>query len=633
MGEVRLSNDSIPVSPLLEATFPLPDGFAPYPIEEEPVVPPPLPGGSDASPPGIKNFYQSLTRRTAMSRKTIGILSLTLICTVCHGEVAVRERFKSPVEFVIHRNASPEWTPQEKASGFVVSSDHWMRPVFDVFVPTRDDIAGTLRCELARNEYESIQLGVHAIEDLGPVTMTVELDLPVKTYRFLSMDRNLTVSTSPGEGQLLLEKKPVKMPYYFFPQAEHKKAVAGETVGFWITVQAPADAKPGVHRGTVTILAGTRATEVQLEVSVRPFVLPRADIAFMMFYDLHGRINKDYRGIEWQKVHLKDMVAHGMNSITIYDDTHILFSREGEFNEPAMVEKFNLMKEVGLLDGTQPVVFLSGWWSDILDKAQEVTDELERLRRKHDWPEILWYGYDEPRAPYDKQIRELTVWTNTGQKFMTCINREKAVKALAPHYAVTAVASFRMSEAVKQAVIDAGSEFWTYECAGHGFQPDFLRAYGGLFSWNAGVKGNMLWAYTHAHWDMRDVYMIEDGKVILHNARYHTFAVPGPLGPMSTVGWEAYREGVDDYRYLQLLSARAADPKADAQVVAEVAEWFKGLREKVRWDHLGGRYSLLQSDIEGFDEVDFYDPYPMMTPLEYDRIRNEAAAFILRLGP
>jgi len=124
---------------------------------------------------------------------------------------------------------------------------------------------------------------------------------------------------------------------------------------------------------------------------------------------------------------------------------------------------------------------------------------------------------------------------------------------------------------------------------------------------------------------------IEQGKVRFNNCRWYTRAAPGPKGPLPTVGWEARREGVDDYRYLQLLKDKAADPNADPKVVQEIEEWFERLKTLIWWHHLPGRFRLLVPENNDFDVMDFYNPFPEVTPEKYDQLRNEVAAFVQRL--
>jgi len=540
---------------------------------------------------------------------------------------------------------TPQWTAQEKARGFVVCTDHWMRPMFDIFVPTREQIVDELSCTLARDEYESLQVGVHALKNLGPVKMTVDLDLPVQAYRFLYSDRKLTIPTSPGEGQRLRQKQPVKLPYFLFPQAEYKQvdvrtrhslARRGKTVGFWLTIHAPEQAAPGVHSGVVRITANGQEVEVPLQVTVRDFALPRPDIAFGMYFIYPKKIAKDYRGAQYERMYYEDMAAHGMNSVTVASPT--LWDNEGRFNnESELTEKFNMMTEAGLLDGTQPVMHLNCPWDaeKLRPKAAQILAELRQLEQRYDWPHILVYGYDEPRANYEAISEIMRPWVEAGCEFITAMHITEAVEALAPSFAVTMPISVAMHQYIKDFVEEAGSELWTYDCLTHGFSPVYSRCYAGLFSWNAGVKGNFIWAYTHSHSDYYTVRSNGSVYIGLSDDRpdavtvtqlSFTKAVPGAEGPIPTIGWEARREGVDDYRYLQLLRDAAAAPDADPTVVSEVNQWFETVKSLVRWYEMPQRF---QNPVNGRD---FIDPYPEVTPQRYDQLRTEAADFVMRLG-
>ena len=569
---------------------------------------------------------------------------VTVCVVICAGSLAAQTA-QSPVESVVQRNKAPQWTAHEKARGFVVCTDHWMRPMLDVFAPTREQIVDELSCALARGEYESLQVGVHALKDLGPVKMTVELDLPVQAYRFLYSARELTIPTSPGEDQRLLKKQPVKLPYYLFPEAEHKQvdvrtghglARRGKTVGFWITIQAPAQAAPGVHRGVVRITANGQEIQLPLQVTVRDFVLPRPDIAFGMYFDFPHRFPKDYSGPKYERMYYEDMAAHGMNSVTVARPA--LWDPEGHFNEAQMTEKFTMMAEAGLLDGTQPVMHLSAQWDakKLRSRAAEILAELRRLERRYDWPHILVYGYDEPKGNFDAIIEIMRPWVEAGCEFITAFTSRDAIRALAPSFAATVVVPPEMHEYVKKVVEEAGSELWTYDCHTHGYSPIYMRCYAGLFSWNAGVKGNFVWAYTHSHSDYytdtvqpngTGIVMVQADKASAVTVSQLSFtrAVPGPKGPIPTIGWEARREGVDDYRYLQLLRDTAAAPDADPTVVGEVNQWFETLKSLVVWHHLPQRF---QDPVNGRD---FIDPYAEVTPQRYDQIRSEAANFVMRL--
>ena len=474
--------------------------------------------------------------RSGTSMKTTALLGLAVVC-LAGGQglsASKKPRPRSPVKFVVHRNTAPAWTPSQRQRGFVVCTDHWMRPMFDVFVPRSQDVAGQFECTLARGEYESIQVGVHALKDLADVKMTVKLDLPFKAYRFLSIKRELPVSTSPGKGQLLIEKRPVKMPYYLFPdpQLRHERLAGGVTAGFWITVHAPADAAAGKHSGVIRISAGGKEVDVPLHVQVRPFLLPKPKIAFGMYYDPFDRSGKAFRTLKYQRMDFEVMAAHGMNSLCLYNEPqYLVMSKQGRFDEEKTKTYFGLMAAAGLLDGTQPVMFLSHYWDmkEFGKNAEKCLAQYRALRKKHGLPELLWYTIDEPGGPWPPKIElfENLPLRKAGGKLITSMAGH-AIPHVGRFHAACVVYGGHLTKETKRLVEAAGSEFWTYECATHGFTPNFARNFAGLFTWNAGARGNFSWAYTHAHWGGGDYYTVEEGKVKINNGRYYAGSFPEP---------------------------------------------------------------------------------------------------------
>ena len=86
---------------------------------------------------------------------------------------------------------------------------------------------------------------------------------------------------------------------------------------------------------------------------------------------------------------------------------------------------------------------------------------------------------------------------------------------------------------------------------------------------------------------------------------------------MPHMGWEARREGVDDYRYLQMVEDLVKAKKPDPLAV-EAGTWLEGLRAR-----------LTLTDIQPHD-VEAGKPLDIE---EYDAIRARAADYIERLGP
>ena len=558
--------------------------------------------------------------------------SVAVLMLAATTALMAREPLQSPAEFVIHRHATPKWTAAETQRGFVVCAEHYQRPMFNVYVPPRERIVDGLSCNAAPGEYESIQLGVFAMRDLTDVSMQVELDLPLKTYRYVHIDRKLRVARTEGD-TLISRKQDVKMPYFLFPEPRYRAAEANTTVGFWITVRAPEDAAPGAHVGSVALIAGGKTVTVPLTVNVRPFVLPKPDIAYSVYYATY-RHNKAYRGPEWEEQYFEDMAAHGMNTVVILDPTPRWLNREeGTWNEAAVVERVKRMQATGLADGSQPVFFMEGTYDgiaiDMPEKVPGLVKRLRELQQEHALPEIVLYATDEMRASgYTVAAQNIPIWKNSGMRIANS-HAPGFVIGMSDFYLLLSGTTTKFN---KQNVVSKGAEFWMYDCVHHGFTPIYARAYAGLFSWNAGLKGNFIWAYTHTHGGENDHYSIdEDGEVVLHNCRWYARVAPGPKGPLPSVGWEIRREGIDDYRYLQTLKNLAQDRAANAAPAQEAVRLFARCAAMLNWEELSGRYHLLVPENNDFDQIDFYDPWPTVKIEDYDQVREEAAGLIERL--
>ena len=200
--------------------------------------------------------------------------------------------------------------------GPVIFSTSTLRPVGNDYVPKRDEIVRDIRCKLARDEFETFQIGVHALEaDLHDIGIDVRTDLPAKVYHRTEGSR---VALVAGDTLDTIKK--------------------GKSGRFWVTLHALADlpAKPdGKHVGTIRITTRDgRATDIPLRVTVRPFVLPRARISFGMYsgrnvarhvFDAVEEVGSDYEhrtpdsfGIpRFIKACYEDMRDHGHTSATL----------------------------------------------------------------------------------------------------------------------------------------------------------------------------------------------------------------------------------------------------------------------------------------------------------------------------
>ena len=102
-----------------------------------------------------------------------------------------------------------------------------------------------------------------------------------------------------------------------------------------------------------------------------------------------------------------------------------------------------------------------------------------------------------------------------------------------------------------------GKPVWTYTCSINMKSLDPLDYYRlkPWRAWKLGLNGVCYWAYNSWRGDPWNDF---DGEIGDCGAVYN-----GPLGPVTSRRWEAWREGLEDYLYLHLLKSAAA--ATDAQ--------------------------------------------------------------------
>ena len=488
----------------------------------------------------------------------------------------------------------PNWTPAEQAAGYVVFRYTTMENLAPSHVPARDAVATKLSCALARDEYESIQFGVHALAgDVKNIRATVESDLKVTVYHQINPADKAQLAAAPKEAR----EVPRWMSSEFYLQRgnvfETDGLKAGQTVNFWLTFHADEATKAGLHRGRIRIKPAARPeTVLDLAVQVRPFILERPRAAFGFYYR-GDRLPKRFRkgppiGGDMVKAMYRDMAEHGSNSLWFYPGGYYL---KGKCR---VVNKFLPRAQKTGLVSPQVPSFMMG-----MDPTPASRAWLEAEGRKRNWPELIEYGSDEPLYPSDI-VRDQGVYRRSS---LPTTRTGTAVSQLAAAYGysdILDVLMIRGGAATPEMQAEerrVGAELWTYSYSilRNGFLPFRQRYFAGLYTWVYEFKGNYVWAYYSKHMS-------------------HAWFEPGRDEPMPVVGHEARREGIDDYRYLQMLEdSIAANPQNKS--ARQAAAWLDDLRARL--------ISALPDEIE----------LGTLALEEYDEIRDRAAAYIAQLGP
>ncbi|MBM3992527.1 MAG: hypothetical protein FJ298_16230, partial [Planctomycetes bacterium] len=441
-----------------------------------------------------------------------------------------------------------------REKGYVVFAHSIQELMPDSYVPKPNALSDGLSCTLARGEYKSLQIGVHALsEELKEVSLDVECDLGVQVYHLAQ-----TTDQAP-DGQV-----PNWAPAAAFlvPGSTRRQVVGGQSGGFWVTFHAGADADVGQHPCKVRIqCAGKPATELDLNLRVRTFELAPARVAFGM-YHYNGYVPVSARTDRWQAAMYRDMAAHGQTSVTFHEG--------GDFatlppKEPTATVRAAI--QAGLVHRHIPCMLLQDNLADLSEAQRRAA--VAWLQDQHEtqgWPELVRYGIDEPPYPSAELRRYLLPWRELPIRMVTAMNAQAAYGHGDLHD-IWVVMGGEITPEMRAEAQRLGAEVWTYSFRiwREEFNPLRQRHYAGLYTWANKLGGNFIWAYyhdQHSHvWRFRD----------------------GDEQPMPVVNWEARREGIDDYRYLQMLqdcvAARSDDPLA-----VEARTWMEALRARITVD-------------------------------------------------
>lgn len=190
-----------------------------------------------------------------------------------------RFHFDNYFKRVLHRPAGDPLQPsaEDTARGYLVFQRDYMKDVYYNDTPLKDEIGQPLAAAAFAGEYEPVTPVVLPLKDLGKVTVTVSdlagpggvipasaVDVGYVSYRITRVTMEGTVYTIGP--RMVMPSGTVDMP----------KGIARR---FWLTIRTPADAKPGVYQGKVTIRPQTGATaDVPLTLTVRTGMLDPVDV-------------------------------------------------------------------------------------------------------------------------------------------------------------------------------------------------------------------------------------------------------------------------------------------------------------------------------------------------------------------
>ena len=353
---------------------------------------------------------------------------------------------------------------------------------------------------------------------------------------------------------------------------------------YWLTWKVPADAKPGVYRGTAEVTsAGAKVKTLEFSLEVYPFSLPSART--------HYDSSRPYmigmsHGVHLQHLlrechDLKAAEAKAYRTYKLCADHNLLYLNafvniEEDSTDDLAVRQLRIMRAAGMpLD---PV--FAGDAENVLTNAAVVRKVMDRELGHHN---AYVYAWDE--ASLEDCLRQYDTWSAIKAAGFRIHASSPSVAHVGWSVDVGRIPCLIATSEARDWHADGGiamsyaAPFTGPDC------PMIWRHSKGLRFWYADFDGiNDFVFYYTARNRWNEFIRSPDG--------YRCFGIvcPAQDAMVGTVALEALREGVDDVRYMTLLKLRAetamrSGDARKARLGKETLAWIDS-RDPERLGHL-----------------------------------------------
>jgi hypothetical protein len=319
----------------------------------------------------------------------------------------------------------------------------------------------------------------------------------------------------------------------------------------WVTVRVPQDAAPGEYRGAILIAIPNKpAVTLPFTLTVLPFALEEPLIEQAIYYRgrlsakyPNGTVQSEFKSPTQLQRDFAIMLDHGIKYPTVYQPLG-----------PLLDTYLSAIKLTGLptdrlytMYGTQRIPETA---EAIGELAAGVKAWRETAVKEGFSDNLYFYGKDEVDAAAVR--RQLPGWQaihDAGGKVFVAVGEgvsDVDTKLLdiaaipAYHHPVTAsqLPKFRAH----------GAKLFNYEAPHAGLEdPSVYRSNYGYDLFNRGYEGAINYAYQHSFnngWNDFD-----------SDVRDENFTYPSSDGPIDTIGFDGYRDAVNDLKYLATLAS------------------------------------------------------------------------------
>lgn len=460
--------------------------------------------------------------------------------------------------------------------------------------------ARLLRRTAARGQRISATFAIRPFKDYpGPVTLSAnDLTSPAGTIPASAIDvRYVHHALRRGFNDIAY----VIAPESLRPVAGSKLALAKDrTRQFWITIDVPAAAKPGVYQTALTLSAGSLKVAVPLTIEVLPFTLDEPDFLMGFFGASVPRPVLQARGDDAWRDLLRVMRENGMNSFSggpgvkfsgldasgkpILDfaacDQFMKLAREAGFSKslvayggPGMVSGLHdsyVIGETGRAwerkTGKPFGELLAIVWTAVRDHARE-----------QNWLPVMYEFTDEPRVLEQvtaqlelmKLYRRHAPWVDIGGSYSVKWDNSPLERGIQEIFTTLNWSSLNLHT---QADLDKARELGKHL---HIYNQGRSRYSFGAYQWaemHKGIRGRMQWHLLALHgYQFFDLDGREPDTAMIN---WTTARI------VPTIHLHRCREGSDDFRFAVTLW-NAAQKKKDTPAGKAAIAWLEGISQQI----------------------------------------------------
>ncbi len=512
---------------------------------------------------------------------------------------------------------APQPTQVESEAGllaYVTSDPGYYKPDSR---PRVNEHAQQLSTFLTPGEERAVWFGVSALTDISSLSVSVKgknipVKVDVKTIHFWPQRTGWGSRQWYMTPELLLACKDGKR---MIPtqrgilQEQQFDLKSGNTAGFWLTLSAAKNAKPGTYNASVTVQgSGRTALKLPLGIEILPFKLKQPKHNRWLLYADEAR----WKSMSDAQVlkELGDFRSHGFVGLVeltlgTVDLTPLKSGGELKFDAKYYRHITALCRKAGLpgphvinLGGTPERVadalglkvdLKNGDWPAEVKKGVEAVARAARKATKHDAP-WYYYGVDEPSGDNTYAIQDYQCWCAAGaDTYATVISGEFLSKSAnyisSPCFVAPMITNQATSDHSRELCEKAGAEYTWYGtgCYVNAFPQEqymYHNRYGaGFYFWKTGAINAVAWTFCRPH---EDVFNDFDGSIANQwEPKEQVIAYPHFLKPddwstyqgaIPTIAWESHREGCNDYKYIYTLSSLISEKERSRSISKQAAK-------------------------------------------------------------